>query len=99
MTPECFDVLLAAIQANPVFQNQSNILQMSVDAQLAIALYHFGHYGNATYQHYYGCTLGWDWIWDSTTCCKLYHDGSLSGGVPESSTIMANWGRKGGSKA
>ncbi|KIK81833.1 hypothetical protein PAXRUDRAFT_155160, partial [Paxillus rubicundulus Ve08.2h10] len=27
--------------------NQPNVLQMPMDAQLAIALYHFGHYGNA----------------------------------------------------
>ncbi|KIK98009.1 hypothetical protein PAXRUDRAFT_824389 [Paxillus rubicundulus Ve08.2h10] len=47
MTPECFDVLLAALQDDPVFRNQSNVLQMPVDAQLAIALYRFGHYGNA----------------------------------------------------
>ncbi|KIK92117.1 hypothetical protein PAXRUDRAFT_794583, partial [Paxillus rubicundulus Ve08.2h10] len=47
MTLECFDLLLAALQTDPVFQNQSNLPQMSVDAQLAIALYHFGHYGNA----------------------------------------------------
>ncbi|KIK77730.1 hypothetical protein PAXRUDRAFT_107317, partial [Paxillus rubicundulus Ve08.2h10] len=47
MTPECFDVLPAALQDDPVFQNQSNVLQMPVDAQLAIALYHFGHDGNA----------------------------------------------------
>jgi hypothetical protein len=47
ITPECFDVLLAALQTDPVFQNQSNAPQMNVDAQLAIALYRFGHYGNA----------------------------------------------------
>ncbi|KIK98318.1 hypothetical protein PAXRUDRAFT_40190, partial [Paxillus rubicundulus Ve08.2h10] len=47
ITPECFDILLASIQTDPVFQNQSYVLQMPVDTQLAIALYHFGHYGNA----------------------------------------------------
>ncbi|KIK75199.1 hypothetical protein PAXRUDRAFT_19196 [Paxillus rubicundulus Ve08.2h10] len=38
ITPECFDVLLAALQLDPVFQNQSNVPQMAVDAQLAITL-------------------------------------------------------------
>lgn len=48
MTPQCFDVLLAALKDDPVFQNQSNLPQrLSVAAQLAIALYRFGHYGNA----------------------------------------------------
>ncbi|KAF8835213.1 hypothetical protein BDN67DRAFT_992516 [Paxillus ammoniavirescens] len=47
MTPECFNVLLAAIQTDPVFHSQSNRPQMPIDMQLAIALYCFGHYGNA----------------------------------------------------
>ncbi|KIK90973.1 hypothetical protein PAXRUDRAFT_799650 [Paxillus rubicundulus Ve08.2h10] len=47
MTPECFDVLLAALQTDPVFHSQSNHPQMAIDMQLAIALYCFGHYGNA----------------------------------------------------
>lgn len=47
MTPECFNVLLAAIQTDPVFHSQSNRPQMPIDMQLAIALYRFGHYGNA----------------------------------------------------
>jgi hypothetical protein len=47
MTPECFDLLLAALQTDPVFQNNSNLPQMPVSVQLAIALYRFGHYGNA----------------------------------------------------
>ncbi|KIJ61906.1 hypothetical protein HYDPIDRAFT_95658 [Hydnomerulius pinastri MD-312] len=47
MTPECFDLLLAALQTDPVFHNNSNLPQMPVDMQLAIALYRFGHYGNA----------------------------------------------------
>ncbi|KAF9224954.1 hypothetical protein BS17DRAFT_795262 [Gyrodon lividus] len=44
MTPECFDMLLAALQADLVFQNNSNLPQMPINAQLAIVLYHFGHY-------------------------------------------------------
>ena len=47
MTPECFDALLAAIQGHPIFHNNSHVEQLSVDVQLAIALYRFGHYGNA----------------------------------------------------
>ncbi|KIK78936.1 hypothetical protein PAXRUDRAFT_71302, partial [Paxillus rubicundulus Ve08.2h10] len=43
ITLECFDVL----RPDPVFQNQSNLPQMAVDAHLVIVLYHFGHYGNA----------------------------------------------------
>lgn len=47
VTPDCFDVLVPTLQDDPVFHNQSNLPQMPVDAQLAIALYRFGHYGNA----------------------------------------------------
>jgi len=47
MDPSCFDDLVEVVRDNGVFHNNSNNLQMSVDEQLAIALYHFGHYGNA----------------------------------------------------
>ena len=47
MTPKCFDLLLAALYTDPVFQRNSNLPQMPLDKQLAIALYCFGHYGNA----------------------------------------------------
>ncbi|KAJ7708484.1 hypothetical protein B0H14DRAFT_3525479 [Mycena olivaceomarginata] len=45
--PDCFDSLVATISDNPVFHNNSNNPQMPVDQQAAIALYHFGHFGNA----------------------------------------------------
>ena len=47
LTPECFDLLLTALHMDPVFQNNSNLPQIPVEKQLAIALYRFGHYGNA----------------------------------------------------
>jgi hypothetical protein len=47
VTPACFDALLDAIQDDPVFHNDSSNAQMPVRDQLAIALYRFGHYGNA----------------------------------------------------
>jgi hypothetical protein len=47
MSPDCFDHLITSIQHHPVFHNNSNHVQMSVEEQLAITLYHFGHYGNA----------------------------------------------------
>ncbi|KAF8549256.1 hypothetical protein OG21DRAFT_1556475 [Imleria badia] len=47
MTLECFDMLLATLQMDPVFHSQSNHFQMPIEMQLAIALYRFGHYGNA----------------------------------------------------
>lgn len=47
LTPQCFDDLLHIIQDHPSFHNDSNNPQMDVDHQLAIALYHFRHYGNA----------------------------------------------------
>jgi hypothetical protein len=46
--PGCFDDLVTVIQDDPVFHNNSNHAQMPVTEQLAIALYRFGHYGNAS---------------------------------------------------
>ena len=48
INPACFDDLVAVIQDDEVFQNNSNNPQMPVAEQLAIALFRFGHYGNAT---------------------------------------------------
>jgi hypothetical protein len=47
MTPSCFDRLVLALQDDEVFRNNSNNSQMPVEEQVAIALYRFGHYGNA----------------------------------------------------
>jgi hypothetical protein len=47
ITPDCFDVLVSVLQDDPVFHSESNVPQMPVAAQVAIALYRFGHYGNA----------------------------------------------------
>ena len=45
--PACFDDLVTVICDDEVFHNNSNNPQMLVDEQVAITLYHFGHYGNA----------------------------------------------------
>lgn len=45
--PQCFDLLVATLQDDPVFHNGSNVPQMPVEDQIAIALYRFGHFGNA----------------------------------------------------
>ncbi|KAL7283097.1 hypothetical protein ACG7TL_002522 [Trametes sanguinea] len=47
LTPECFDALVEAIRDNSIFRNRSNNHQAPVAVQAAIALYRFGHYGNA----------------------------------------------------
>lgn len=47
LTPQCFDDLVTAIQGHPVFHNDSNNPQAPVEEQVAIALFWFGHYGNA----------------------------------------------------
>ncbi|KAJ7060743.1 hypothetical protein C8F01DRAFT_987942 [Mycena amicta] len=47
ITPRTFDALVKELEDNPVFQNNGNSAQMSVDLQLAVALYRFGHDGNA----------------------------------------------------
>lgn len=50
ITPQCFDDLVTTIQDDPIFHNESNNSQTPVNEQVAIALYQFGHYGNAASQ-------------------------------------------------
>ena len=46
VTPECFNAILAAIHDDPIFHNNSHNQQHLVAEQLAITLYHFGHFSN-----------------------------------------------------
>ncbi|KAF7348137.1 hypothetical protein MSAN_01766500 [Mycena sanguinolenta] len=46
VSPQTFDKLVACLENDPVFSNNSNQSQLSVDQQLAVALYRFGHDGN-----------------------------------------------------
>jgi hypothetical protein len=46
VTPESFDSILATICHDPIFHNNSQNEQHPIDEQLAVALYHFGHFGN-----------------------------------------------------
>ena len=45
--PACFDALVEAIRDDEIFHNNSNNSQMPVEKQVIIALFCFGHYGNA----------------------------------------------------
>jgi hypothetical protein len=47
ITPTCFDMLVSVLQQDPVFHNQSHVDQLPIADQVAIALYRFGHHGNA----------------------------------------------------
>jgi hypothetical protein len=47
VSPLVFSVILELIKDHPVFTNNSNVPQTPVDVQLAVTLYHLGHYGNA----------------------------------------------------
>jgi hypothetical protein len=47
ITPSCFDDLVTIIHDDEIFLNNSNNDQMPVEEQVVIALYRFGHYGNA----------------------------------------------------
>ncbi|KAJ7446059.1 hypothetical protein FB451DRAFT_1055356, partial [Mycena latifolia] len=47
VSPRTFDALVAALEQDPVFSNNSNHPQLPVNLQLAVALYRFGHDGNA----------------------------------------------------
>lgn len=47
VTPQCFEDLVKTLRVDEVFHNNSVNPQMPVEEQVAIALYSFGHYGNA----------------------------------------------------
>nr|GAT51776.1 predicted protein [Mycena chlorophos] len=47
MSPLAFDWLVTALEADPIFWNESDAGQSSVEDQLAVTLYWFGHDGNA----------------------------------------------------
>ena len=47
VSPDTFDKIVEKISDHPVFFNNSNNPQSPVEDQLAIALFCFGHYGNA----------------------------------------------------
>ena len=47
VNPATFDRLVARLLDDPVFSNDSDNAQISVEEQVAITLYRFGHYGNA----------------------------------------------------
>ena len=46
VTVSCFDALVSVLEEDPIFHNNSHNMHIPVVEQLAIALYHFGHYGN-----------------------------------------------------
>ncbi|TBU54356.1 hypothetical protein BD310DRAFT_828267, partial [Dichomitus squalens] len=47
VNPATFDRLVARLQGDAVFSNDSENAQISVEEQVAITLYRFGHFGNA----------------------------------------------------
>ncbi|KAF8592792.1 hypothetical protein K439DRAFT_1324381, partial [Ramaria rubella] len=47
VTPSTFDTLVCKLQGDPVFHNNSQNKQITVEKQLAVVLYRFGHFGNA----------------------------------------------------
>jgi hypothetical protein len=50
VNPDTFDAIIMKIQDDPTFFNKSNHAQQSVQDQLAITLYRFGHNSNAASQ-------------------------------------------------
>ncbi|KAH9923418.1 uncharacterized protein BXZ73DRAFT_51022 [Epithele typhae] len=62
INPSTFDRLVACIEKDSVFSNNSRNPQMPVEQQVAITLYRFGHYGNAAglqaVANWSGCAKG-----------------------------------------
>jgi len=63
ISPDCFDAVVEAIQDDEIFCNNSNNAQVPVTQQVAIALYHFGHYGNAASTMKVALWAGVGFIW------------------------------------
>ncbi|KAF8576065.1 hypothetical protein K439DRAFT_1649384 [Ramaria rubella] len=57
--PTTFDSLVEKIKDDPVFHNNSDNKQIPVGLQLAVALYCFGHFGNAASLQKVGLWAGW----------------------------------------
>jgi hypothetical protein len=62
VSPEAFDAILDKISWHPIFLNSSTQEQMPIAEQLAIALFRFGHFGNAasveSVAQWAGCSAG-----------------------------------------
>jgi hypothetical protein len=61
ISPQTFDALLIAIHDDPIFHNNSQNEQAPVAIQLAVALYRFGHFGNAASLVKVGVWAGIGW--------------------------------------
>ena len=57
--PDTFDSLVGTIQDDEVFHNHSHNNQFPVEQQLAVALYRFGHFGNAVSIQEVSLWAGW----------------------------------------
>src|SRR5260221_4750010 len=62
VSPSTFNTLLTLVENHLVFYNSSHQDQMPIECQLAIALYQFGHFGNAAsvelVAQWAGCSAG-----------------------------------------
>jgi hypothetical protein len=62
VTAQAFDTLLSLIGDNLIFYSASNAKQLPIPYQLAITLYHFGHFGSAAsvevVAQWAGCSIG-----------------------------------------
>ena len=62
MDPHTFNVLISLIEDHLAFQNNAHTPQLPVPYQLGIALYQFGHFGNAAsvkaVAQFAGCSEG-----------------------------------------
>jgi len=99
ITPQCFDDLVATLHDDPIFHNDSNNQQTPVDKQVAIALYRFGHYGNAASQMkvalWAGVGYGTVSLFTSrvmaATCSDRFRHSALRWANDEAKETAKNW--------
>jgi hypothetical protein len=97
--PDCFDDLVTTISDDPVFHNDSNNAQMPVEEQVAIALYRFGHFGNAasTMKVALQFGVGYGTIRLCTSrvmkacCSSRFRDAAVQWASPEAKEVAKQW--------
>jgi hypothetical protein len=99
INPDCFDNLVTTIQDDEVFHNNSNNSQMPVEEQVAIALYRFGHYGNAAssmkvalqFGVGYGTVLLVTTHVMKASCSEHFHASSVQWANPQAKEAAKEW--------
>lgn len=99
ITPSCFDELVDVIRDHPVCHNDSNNAETPVEEQLAVALYRFGHFGNAASTQKVGLQFGFGYgtvrLFTcrvmAATCSEQFRRSTLRWSSPAAKETAKQW--------